>query len=116
MPAIKKSVRIIESAQTTLKALMPSANENWSGAINALATNFDTLLVENMPDLNGNECIAISKALSKLTERDFKREAEMLDWYVRDNAKLVEKIRLWSLTQRMAVVYAVNTDKEQDND
>ncbi|WP_288989411.1 hypothetical protein [uncultured Pseudoalteromonas sp.] len=115
MPAIKKSVRIVERAQTTLKAVMPGANENWSGAINALAGAFDTLLVENMPDLNGNECIAIDKALSKLTERDFKREAEMLDWYVRDNAKLVEKIKPWSLTQRMAVVYAVNLSKEIGN-
>lgn len=116
MPAIKKSVRIIEDAQAVLKAVMPGANENWSGSINAMAASFETLLTENMPNLNGNEIIVIGRALSKLTDRNFNLEAEMLDWLVRDNAKLVEKIKPWSLTQRMAVVYAVNVNKEPKND
>jgi hypothetical protein len=110
MPAIKKSVRIIEKAQKPLKAVMPGANENWSGAISTLAASFELFAVDNMPDLNGHECIEIHKAVNKRADRDFNREAEMLDWYVRDNAELAEKVKGWSLSQRMAVVYAVNSN------
>jgi len=116
MPAIKKSVRLVEKTQETLLAFMAGQDENWSGSINLVAQQFEIIAASMLPDLEESEKQCFYQAFKGVNDRDFQRESEMLSWFVRSNEKLAKKVDGWSLVEKMAVVHMVNFQLAKNKD
>lgn len=113
MSAIKKSVRIIESAQEVIDIFgVVDTDINWSGCINEIAKQFSIMANENEPALSDEEWIEL---------KDFYLEHEpkhgsdhSIDTLILSAAKsdkncpgLLATVNGWSNTQKIAAVYSI---------
>lgn len=123
MPAIKKSVRLVDETQAVLHNLTLTGEVNWSGSINDLAAQFKLFVNDNTPELTENEWNAFYCAYNGyMPSQDQEREARLLSWHISEGyqfdeqirefigseeaaVELIERVKNWSLSQQLAVIY-----------
>lgn len=122
---VKKSVRLVDETIEVCKNLSEFSGSavNWSGSINAMAERFTLFIEDNTPELTENEWLAFYCIQNGyMPHPDPKVEAETLPWHIsegyqydqqvkeflgsKENAiDLIERIKIWSLSERLAVIY-----------
>lgn len=123
MAAIKKSVRLIDDTQATLKNLTVTPDTNWSGSINDMAAQYELFVNDNTPNLTNEEWHVFYCAYNGyMPSQDQEREARLLSWHVSEGYQydeqirgflgnedaaiaLIERVKSWSLSQQLAVIY-----------
>ncbi|WP_372771216.1 hypothetical protein [Pseudoalteromonas sp.] len=123
MTAVKKSVRLVDATQVILHNLSLSGETNWSGSINAMAEQFELIMVDNLPELTDNEWLSFYCAFNGyMPNPSAEQEARLLPWHIsegylydeqirgflgsEENAvNFIDRIKTWSTTERLAVIY-----------
>ncbi|MGR5451963.1 hypothetical protein ACP3V3_19815 [Vibrio sp. PNB22_3_1] len=128
MPAIKKSVRLVEETvkHCRIVSLALSADlssVNWSRSLNAITSEYALVMQEAKPELTENQWSALYSVYNGyMPSDDAKNEARLLWWHVAEGCKydaqvaellgtekeaqeFCERIRDWSLATQLSAIY-----------
>lgn len=115
MPAIKKSVRIIEQAQEVIDVFgfgIIDGDINWSGCINEITRQFEVMARENEPSLPDAMWIALKDYY--LEYKDKNGSGHSIDTLLLGAAKLNKDfpglfltVEEWSETQKLAAIHNI---------
>lgn len=125
--AIKKSVRLVDESIQTCRELSPEGSINWSGAINSTCERYQLFVKHCMPDLSQAEKNAIAQAYNgHWFERNIEQEIQQMHWQIGESLqydqniienlatedidpnKFFEKVKSWTIAERLAVISFVN--------
>ena len=122
---VKKSVRLVDGTIEVCKNLSEFSGSavNWSGSINAMAQRFTLFIEDNTPELTEKEWLAFYCSQNGyMPHPDPKVEADTLPWHISEGYQydaqiteflgskeaainLIERVKSWSTSQRLAVIY-----------
>jgi hypothetical protein len=120
---VKKSVRLVDETIAIIANLSPGSETNWSRSINNMAEQFSLMINDNTPELTENEWNAFYCSQNGyMPHPEVQEEAKMLSWHISEGYQydeqvrgfigteeqaiaLIERIKSWSLSQRLAVIY-----------
>ncbi len=131
--AIKKSVRLSDETEQLCKLMSVHGALNWSRSINTIADRYNVMIEKSLPELTENERLAICQAYNGYMKSDsIMHEVAGLEFTISEayqydeNVKalllgaksasellagdgvaiseLLEKVRGWSVVERIAVI------------
>lgn len=123
--AVKKSLRLTVDTCKTLLAIKVNSDAgetNWSGSVNALANQFNTLIDLCLPELSENERLAFAMAYNgRVQHQDIEQEAKMLHFNISEGwqyneqiqtlftqeqaLEFIDRVRNWSLSEKISVIH-----------